>query len=83
MLSSVILEHLTCTVKSLIQNRKYQIFVFMLSMLLCYSVQSKKKKEEVLGARRPVNVIRYFVLSVFLLTVMFSGKLADFVYTCS
>ena len=69
-------------VVSLIQNRKYQLFVFILSILLCYSVQSKKEKE-VLGARRPVNVIRYFVLSVFLLTVMFSGKLADFIYTCS
>ena len=71
------------SVVSLIQNRKYQIFVFMLSMLLCYSVQSKKEKEEVLGVRRPVSVIHHFVLSVFLLTVMFSGKLADFVYTCN
>ena len=66
----------------LIQNRKYQIFVFILSMLLCCLVQSKKEKE-VLGARRLVNVICYFVLSVFLLTVMFSGKLADFIYTSS
>ena len=55
----------------------------MLSMLLCYSVQSKKETEEVLGVRRPVSVIHHFVLSVFLLTVMFSGKLADFVYTCN